>query len=197
MSTTPPPSRSGDELPEEIYISLVTSLYSDPRTLILGALGTIAAAVTTAIKTEQPLFGCCALALALVTAGRAFDMRAFRSRNAAKIDVAAARSAEIRYVAGSSAYVLVMGGWCFLAFSQTSDPVVQLVSFSVVLVNIVGVAARNFGSKLLVTTQLICAGVPLLMALMWTADVYYVMTALVLSPFFRSFSTIADRLRHT
>jgi diguanylate cyclase (GGDEF)-like protein len=197
MPTTRAKSTSGDRLPGEIYVSLVTSLYSDPKNLIIGALGTIGAAAIVAFKIADLAFVLCALMLALVTAARALDMRAFRHRDRATIDVLAAKALEIRYVVGSAAYMVVMGTWCFLTFALTNDHVAQLASFAIVLVNIVGVAGRNYGSKLLVTTQIVCAGVPLLLALLWTGDVYYMLTALVLSPFFRSFSTIADRLRQT
>lgn len=197
MSFTSSYARDGKEVPDEIYISLVKSLFSDPRNLIMGSLGTIGACLVTAVKTGDPVFFVCTFALAFVAVARALDMRAFQGRDAAELDVATAQRWEIRYVAGSSIYVLVMGLWCFLAFARTSDPMVQLLCFSMVLVNIIGVAGRNFGSKLLVTTQLLCAGIPLCLGLIWTGDIYYLLTACVLAPFFKSFSTIADRLRQT
>ena len=197
MSSSSPDVRTREELPAEIYSSLVTSLFSDPKTLMIGSLGTIAASLITAVKTADPLFLGCTVALAAVAIARAFDMQAFKTRTLAKLGPADARRWEIRYVIGSSVYVLVMGLWCFLAFARTSDPVVQLLSFSLVLVNLVGTAGRNFGSKLLVTTQLLCAGVPLFFGLFWTGDLYHQLAACVMAPFFWSFSTIADRLRQT
>ena len=189
--------REGEELPDEIYISLVASLFSDPRTLIVGSLSTIGAGLITALKTGDPFFYGCALALACVAIARACDMRAFQRANQSGIDVAGMRRWEVRYVAGSSLYVLVMGFWTFLAFARTEDAVVQLLCFSLVLLNLIGIAGRNFGSKLLVTIQLLCAGVPLSLGLLWTDNPYYLLVAVMLAPGFTSFSRIADRLRQT
>lgn len=197
MTPASSPTRDDEKLPEEIYVSLVASLFSDPRTLVMGAVGTVGAGLITAVKTGDTVFWLCALALAGVTMARALDMRAFKRRDVSRFDAAAAHRWELRYIVGSSLYVLVMGIWCFLAFARTSDPVVQLLSFSLVLVNIVGVAGRNFGSKLLVTTQLCCASIPLLLGLLYQGDIYYALAACVLAPFPKSFSTIADRLRST
>ncbi|MGA0593935.1 putative bifunctional diguanylate cyclase/phosphodiesterase [Enterovirga sp. CN4-39] len=125
-------------------------------------------------------------------------MRAFKRRDESKsLDLADARRWEVRYVLGSSVYVFAMGVWCFLAFARTADPMVQLLCVSLVLVNVIGVMGRNFGSKLLVTAQLLCSGLPLLAALLWTGDLFYLLAAGVLTPFFFAFSTIADRLRQT
>ena len=196
MSLTSPGERGADDLPDEIYVSLVASLFSDPRTLIIGSLGTISACLITAIKTSEPSFFACVVALALIAAVRAIDMRAFKRRAGLPLDAAGAKMWELRYVAGSSVYVLVMGIWCFMAFAHTADPAVQLLAFSMVLINIIGVAGRNFGSKLLVTTQLLCSGIPLL-GLLWTGDYYYLITALLLAPCLHTFSAVADRLRQT
>jgi diguanylate cyclase (GGDEF)-like protein len=185
------------EVPEEIYVSLVTSLFSDPKTLLRGASGTIVAAAITAFKTQSLIFAACVAALTVITAVRALEMRSFQQSSQRELSKDTARAWEIRYVIGSSAYVLAMGVWSFLGFAITDDPVVQLIGVALVLVNIVGVAARNFGSKLLVSTQLACAGLPLFAGLFWTQDVYYVLAGLALAPFFFSFSVIADRLRRT
>lgn len=197
MSFELPQGQRDKDLPDEIYVSLVKSLFRDPRNLIIGSLGTIGAALITAFKTGDPVFFSCTVALTVVALARAWDMRAFGRDRHSDLDLIATQRWELRYVFGSSAYVLVMGMWCFFAFARTSDPMTQLLCFSMVLVNIIGIAARNFGSKLLVTTQLICAGVPLFFGLAWTANIYYLLAACVLAPFFRSFSTIADHLRLT
>ena len=185
------------KLPDEIYVSLVRSLFGDPKTLIVGSAGTIGAAFITALKTWQPEFFVCAASMLAVALARAVDVRVFRLRTTPDMGVAEARSWEIRYVIGASAYVLLMGLWCFLAFAATSDPGVQLLCFSIMLANMIGVAGRNFGSKLLVAVQLVCTGVPMFLGLVWMGDGYYVMVGCVLAPFFLSFRTIADRLRLT
>ena len=182
---------------DDIYVSLVRSLYGDPKTLIVGAVGTIGACLVTAFKTADPAFALCAVLLTAVSIARAWDMGRFAGHAAQDLTTQQARSWERRYTIGSSLYVLLMGSWCFLAFARTADPVVQLLSFSMTLVNMIGVAGRNYGSKRLVSAQLISAGIPLFLGLFWMGDIYYAVSACVILPFFISFKTIADRLRGT
>lgn len=195
MHVTREPLGHKDELPAEIYISLVKSLYVDPKTLIVGSTGTIAAALITAAKTWQIEFLACAIGMLLISFLRALDMHLFRARDSADLDLKTARRWEIRYVFGASSYVLLMGIWCFLAFAITTDSGVQLLCFSMTLVNMIGAAGRNFGSRMLVSAQLIAAGTPMLLGLFWIGSLYYAIVACVLAPFFISFKTIADRLR--
>src|SRR5436305_11037926 len=65
------------KLPTEIYTSLVASLFSDPRTLLVGGLGGVCAAIISAWKTGEPTLIICAIGMVVVTVTRAFDMQAF------------------------------------------------------------------------------------------------------------------------
>jgi diguanylate cyclase (GGDEF)-like protein len=185
------------KLPTEIYTSLVASLFSDPRTLLIGALGSMASAVITAWKTGEPSLIICAIGIIGVSLARAADMQAFATRRETAMTRAAAIRWELRYVVGAASFMALMGAWCFFAFARTSDPMVQLLAFAMVLVNMIGVAARNFGSRLLVNAQLVCAGVPMTAALFITGDLYFVVFGCVLVPFFVSLKSVADRLRRT
>jgi diguanylate cyclase (GGDEF)-like protein len=189
--------RQPNDLPTDIYASLVASLFSDSRTLFVGAFGTTTAALITAWKANEPLLLVCALLIAAVACARGADMRAFARQRPNLTTTQAVRHWELRYVIGASAYVALMGAWVLVAFTKTNDPFVQLLSFSMTLVNMIGVAGRNFGSRLLVAAQLVCAGVPMASALFLMGNSYYAVFACVLVPFFMSFKAIADRLRRT
>jgi diguanylate cyclase (GGDEF)-like protein len=185
------------KLPTEIYTSLVASLFSDPRTLLVGGAGSVAAAVISAWKTADEAIILCAAAIILVTLARANDMRAFGLERGKVLTRSAAARWEFRYVVGAAAFMALLGAWCFFAFTRTNDHVVQLLAFSIVLANMIGVAARNFGSKLLVDAQLVCAGVPMMLALFLRGDAYLAVLGCVLVPFFISLKSVADRLRRT
>src|SRR5262245_34086946 len=196
-SSTSAQVRQRHDLPAEIHASLVTSLYADTRTLLIGSLGSVGAATISAWKTSELLILLCAVAMAAVTVTRLADARAFARERDSALTPAALHRWELRYVVDASAYVALMGAWCLLAFTRTSDAAVQLLSFSMILVNMIGIAGRNFGSARLVNAQLVCAGVPMTLALLLMGDVYYAIFACVLVPFFISMKTIADRLRKT
>jgi diguanylate cyclase (GGDEF)-like protein len=188
-------SQPKQELPSEIYISLVGSLFTDPRTLLVGAIGTITAALITAVKSGEPLLWLCTIALVATACVRATDMHIFGRQEQLRNDAKVIRKWELRYVIGSCVYVTLLGTWCLIAFVKSSDPEIQLLSFSLTLANMIGVAGRNFGSNFLVTAQLVGMGCPLFLALIMTGRPYYAIYACILIPFFLSFKGISDRLR--
>jgi diguanylate cyclase (GGDEF)-like protein len=187
------------KLPTEIYTSLVASLFSDPRTLLVGGAGAICAAIISGWMTADPAIILCTVGIMLVTLARAYDMSAFgreRARGTVLTRSAAARW-ELRYVIGASAFMALLGVWCFFAFSRTDDHVIQLLAFSVVLAHMIGVAGRNFGSRLLVNAQLVAGSVPLALALFWLGNTYLAVLGFVLIPFFVGLKSVAERLRRT
>ena len=52
--------------------------------------------------------------------------------------------------------------WCFVSFVIVRDPTAQLISMSVTIGNMVGVAARNYGVDRLVTLQSTTTVVPVM-----------------------------------
>src|SRR5690242_9357524 len=108
------------KLPTEIYTSLVASLFSDPRTLIVGGLGSSAASLVIARLTAVLTLICCAAGLIAITLARAWDMQAFARRAEVNMTHATARRWELRYIVSASAYVALMGAWCFFAFARSA-----------------------------------------------------------------------------
>ena len=184
-------------VPLDIYASLVDALYELRQSLLIGAISAFLAALLTAWKAaDWVLFGF-AVAIAFVAVLRFADMAAyFRVREALKT-VAAFRSWEHRYVLGAAVHVALLGGWTLVAFATTDDPFIRLFSFSVTLAYMIGISGRNFASDLLVTAQIVCAALPLAVALFVAGGFYYAVFALVLLPFFAGLRLISRRLRKT
>ncbi len=187
--------REAQEPPAEIYISLVDSLFKDFRSLFVGSIAASITALITAWKTGEPALYLCSLAIAVVACLRALDVRAFDRRRENLSTVAEARRWESRYVVGAAAHVALLGIWCLLAFVKTTDPFVQIFSFSLTLAYMIGISGRNFASSRLVNAQIICAGVPMTLALGLVGGAYYAIFAFVLAPFFATLKFISDRLR--
>ena len=190
-----PQGRQAQEPPAEIYISLVNSLFKDFRSLFVGSIAASITALITAWKTGEPALYLCSLAIAVVACLRAVDVRAFESGRTQLTTVAEARRWESRYVVGAAAHVALLGVWCLFAFARTSDPFVQIFSFSLTLAYMIGISGRNFASSRLVNAQIICAGVPMTLALFMVGGAYYAIFAFVLAPFFATLKFISDRLR--
>src|SRR5260221_11664291 len=95
-------SRSQAELPAEIYIPLVDSLYSEKRTLFLGSLAVSLAVLLTAWKDSSGWLYVCWLLLVAIAVARAADMSSYARRRPELHTATAAREWEYRYVAGAA-----------------------------------------------------------------------------------------------
>jgi diguanylate cyclase (GGDEF)-like protein len=188
-------SRDGQPLPAEIYVSLVDALFKDVRSLFVGSLAASITALITAWKTGEQSLYLCSVAMVIVACVRALDMRAFTARRPQLATIEEMRRWELRYVVGAAAHVALMGIWCLVAFAETSDPFVQIFSFSMTLAYMIGISGRNFASDLLVTAQIVCAAIPMTIALISVGGEYYTIFAFVLVPFFATLKFISDRLR--
>ena len=185
------------DLPPEIYIPLVDSLYSDGRSLFIGSVVVSLAAALTAWKTNEPFLDFFVAAFLLVTLARAVDMRGYWRTRPRLTTVAPVRHWEHRYTFGAAVFAALLGSWAFATFYVTEDPYSRLLSFVVTMAYMVGTPGRNFASNRLVTVQLVGEGVPLIAALVYVGGFYYVAFAVFLLPFFVALRFISDRLRRT
>ena len=185
----------GQPLPAEIYLSLVDALFKDSRSLFVGSLAASITALITAWKTGEQSLYLCSVAMVIVACIRALDFQAYVARRPLLVTIEEARQWELRYVIGAAAHVSLMGVWCLVAFAKTSDPFVQIFSFSLTIAYMIGISGRNFASNLLVTAQIVCAGIPMTLALVSVGGAYYTIFAFVLAPFFATVKFISDRLR--
>ncbi|HVX98651.1 MAG TPA: EAL domain-containing protein [Pseudorhodoplanes sp.] len=188
---------SSVELPSEIYIPLVDSLYKDGRSLLLGTFFVTASVIATYWKTGEPLLFLVAVAVACVGAARLLAMRSYVHARSTVTTNEIARRWEQRYVTGAATSVGLLGLWCFVAFAQTKDAFAHLVSFSMTIAYVIGIFGRNFGNTRSVIMQILCAWLPMTAALLLYGDTYHWIFAGLLIPFFLAVKFIAERLRST
>ena len=189
---------SPKKLPPDIYISIVDSLYADARSLFIGIATVSAAMLLAAYKTDETSYLLFAVATIAIAVLRAVDTGNFHRHRSEFKSVEQFRFWESRYVVGSAAQVALLGGWCFYAFIVIPpDAFVRLLSYSVTLGYLVGIAGRNFGSNRLVTTQSASAAIPMVAALCIQGDFFHIALGAILLPFFVGIKFISDRLRKT
>ena len=117
------------QLPDNIYILLVDSLFQERRTYLIGAVIMSGAIAATFWKTGEPLIAFTAIAFTAVSIVRLLFMYAYQRSSAAIKMRAAARKWEYGYFAGASVSVLLMGVWSFVACVLTTDSFAHVVSF--------------------------------------------------------------------
>jgi diguanylate cyclase (GGDEF)-like protein len=189
--------RDRPDVPAEIYISIVDSLYSDTRSLFMGAIAVSLAILVTAVKVGEPLLYFCAAAVSAVAFARAIGVRAYHRQRPEMKTAQDAGRWELQYAVGTSVLIALLGIWCVVAFGMTSDPFVQLVSITSTVAYLIGVTGRNFGSSRLVVAQILCAAPLTVLSLWLTGDAYYAVYSVLFVSFFFAMKFISDRLRKT
>ena len=184
-------------VPNEIYISLVASLFSEKKSLLMGTLGTSVLIFATAWKTSATPLYLCAISFAIVGMLRWLDACQFDTEGSSITDRPQMEIWERRYTAGAAVSSGILGFWCFFSFFYVNDTIVQLISISSALVNMIGIFGRNFGISRLVNVQLACFFVPTIAGLLSHQDWYFSILAAMLVPFIAGAKSIADRLRNT
>jgi diguanylate cyclase (GGDEF)-like protein len=182
-------------LPPEVYLPLVDSLYQNGQTLLLATLCVTCAAFITYLKTSEILLLYCTLAIVIVACARGLLICAYLRAQPTVTTTEAARRWERSYVGGAAASIASLGIWCYVAFTTTPDSYAHLVSFSMTIVYMAGIFARNYGNPRFVVVQCLCAWIPMAAALALYGNPFDWIFAGLLAPFFLGIKLVADRLR--
>ncbi|MGI9480181.1 MAG: ATP-binding protein [Hyphomicrobiaceae bacterium] len=183
------------EISDEVYISLVDSLFKEVRSLFLGSLFTGLAMAASFWKTGNWTFLIWTIAFFVVASIRIFGIHHYnRTRNPDMTRQEAERW-DLLYTAGATMSVALLGSWCFLAFAITTEPYVQLVSFSMTIGYIIGIFSRNFGNPRSAGIQTASAGFPMTAGLLISGDPYLWFFAVLLAPLFLAVKFLANRVR--
>ena len=185
------------ELPLEVYASVVKSLYADRAALFVGAFSTFLAAAILYARTSDIIHLVFAIALCVVSAVRILDVKKYihKSKTIEK-SRQKLKTWEHRYLVLGSVHVGLLGFWCFMVSARSNDDFVLLMTISIMLANLIGITGRNFGSDIVVSAQLISAGIPLVLGSFIFGDIYHLMLGVFLIPFFLGIKLMAGRLRN-
>src|SRR5882757_8697890 len=118
--------RRQEELPLEIYVSLVDWLYDGAFTLLAGGAGASIAMLLTAWKTQYWPLWFFAAATALLTVLRVIDMYAYARSHAVRTRETMERW-ELRYAVLAGIQHALLGLWCFFDIAFTTDVTTHMV----------------------------------------------------------------------
>jgi diguanylate cyclase (GGDEF)-like protein len=188
---------AGEAYPLEVSISLVDALYKDGETFLVGTVLVTGPAFILYWKTGDILLLGCALAIAFVACVRGLLMYAYSRRHPALTTLEDAKRWQRRYLTGATLTHSLLGVWCFIAFTQSSDPFVYLFSSSVTIIYAAGIFGRNFANQFFVFVQIFCVFTPMAVGLLLYGNYYYWIYAGFLALSFLGIKFMADRLRRT
>ncbi len=183
-------------MPAIDYVSIVTSVYTDRRAAMLGALACAVGAGSGGLKSGS--WALLAIAAAFVVIGvlRYISMTRFLRAKIGPTDVQAAQRWELEATYYASAFAVTCGAWCITAFIFVADPTAELIAMTVTIACMVGVVARNFGLDRMLSIQLWIAVGMISFGLLWKFDIYHPVLALLLLPMLVSFRFLATDTRH-
>jgi diguanylate cyclase (GGDEF)-like protein/PAS domain S-box-containing protein len=192
-----------EDLPLEIYVSLVDWLYDGSFALLMGGAGASFAMLMTAWKTQYWPLWYCAAGFTLVTVFRGLDMFAYERAQSTRAQETPAHLREIiqrwefRYAVGTGIHHAILGVWCFICIALTSDPVTHMIAPSVTVAYAASGAGRNCGRPYIVMLQFLTSVGPFVLGLLWVLDPYYFGLGVLNLTFFLSVMRISFNLYKT
>jgi diguanylate cyclase (GGDEF)-like protein len=186
---------NGRELPAEFHRATVDSMFGDARSLGIGTFAAASVATFVSIWMGALSIGLIAALLLVVGAVRLRWMQLYKLRLSEAPSPSQLRRWESVYVLGAASHVLLLGLFCYVTFHSTHDSFARLASFATWMAYLIGIPGRNYGSNRLVTILIVCAALPVVLALIQSGREYWVIVLFVLAPFFSAMQLISLRLR--
>lgn len=186
--------RNTNDVPEDVYVEFVRSLFNSAPTVIVGAVIHSTAALLAYWEGGQQVYLGFASLLFLLGLWRYSGMLAFKRAEPIVTRKDASRW-ERDYVLRASIQGLTLGSFCFVGVYD-SESFASLAAVCVTMGSIVTVVGRNYGSPRMVAIFAVCFVGPLGLALVIHGDVPHVILGLIVLPFFLIIKATADQVRH-
>ncbi len=182
-------------MPAIDYVSIVKSVYTDRRAMVMGALCCVLGVSAGAFKTGSLILWAIAAGFVLVAIYRYIDMTLFARAKIGATDVDAAAKWEVRATYGATMFAFLAGLWCFSSFVFVNDPIAEILAMVTTVGCMVGVVTRNFGLDRLLTIQLAIAVTLIGLGVLVKNDVYHWILGGLMLPMMISFRYLATDVR--
>ncbi|HEY4192659.1 MAG TPA: diguanylate cyclase, partial [Mesorhizobium sp.] len=182
------------ELPDDVYIPFVETLFRDGFTLAIGILAQTLLISLVWAKTGNPAYLAVVLCLVLVGIVRVWDMRNF-AKLPPLTTRAQARKRENVYIVFGGMHGSVLGAFCLVAITAAQDSFSETAAVCIALATAAGIAGRNYGSPRMVIILIITLTCPMSLGFILRGDFYHVTLGLLSTPFLLSIHRYADIVR--
>ncbi|PZO74578.1 MAG: diguanylate phosphodiesterase [Mesorhizobium amorphae] len=170
------------EIPEDVYVSFVQTLFRDGLTLTLGLASQALLMVLGFWKTGSPVYLYLAAALGVIGLVRLASIQ----RNAALPPPSTfeeARHRENEYIIFGTMHGAMLGIFCFVSIFVAQDNFVEVASVCVTVASVSSIAGRNYGSPRMVMCFIVTMILPISLGFMLRGDFYHVILAALVLPF--------------
>jgi len=183
------------EIPADVRLSFLRSLYGNRTTLWFGLLAHVVACVVIYVKTGDWRFLGFAGFFTVVALGRLYDMHKFDQAKLGNLSHADLDKWEARYLVGASLVCATLGMLCFFSSYVLRDSFAELASLTILLASVVSIVGRNYASAKAVVLMSACTLIPVLAGLILAGTPFHVVIGLLLIPYFLSNIQMANGLR--
>jgi diguanylate cyclase (GGDEF)-like protein len=187
--------RHDQNVPTDVYLSFVSSLFDNRFTLFTGMVVHILTFVTVYIQTGAAFYLLLCGCFVLVFAFRLHSFFLFDREEKPSLSRAQIGAWERRYVVGAAATAAILGlgsGYAMLAFEDTFA---ELACIAVTMASMVSVVGRNYGSRLAVDLQTLACCAPMVIGSLLAQDIFKALLSLMLVPFGLTVRSMANGVR--
>jgi len=183
------------DMPTDVRLSFLRSLYGNRTTLWFGLLAHVVACVVIYVKTADWHFLGFAGFFTIVAIGRLYDMHKFDQAKLGNLSHEDLDKWEARYLVGASLVCATLGMLCFFSSYILRDSFAELASLTILLASVVSIVGRNYASAKAVILMSACTLLPVLAGLILAGTPFHVVIGLLLIPYFLSNIQMANGLR--
>ena len=182
------------ELPVDVYIPFVETLFRDGATLAVGIASQTMVIALVYWKTGDPAY--LAIAASLIVIG-VLRIMSFGRHNRLPPAVTRdeARSRENTYILYGCLHAVALGTFCFVAIYFADDSFAELAAVCTALATATAIAGRNYGSPRMVIILIIALTWPISLGFMLRGDPYHIVLGLLSAQFLFTIRKFADTVR--
>ena len=183
-------------MPAIDYVSMVRSVYTDRRAMVLAVSACAVGSGSAAFKTGSWILWGVTAVFGLIAVFRYISMTHFLRANVGPTDVEQAYKWEVRATYWATIMAFNCGAWCFASFIFVGDSFAELIAMTTTVACMVGIVTRNFGLDRMLTIQLGIACTLLSAGLFFKGGIYHPILGLLLLPMLVSFKFLAKDVRN-
>ena len=188
------PTKARNELPLDIYLPFVQTLFRDSATLAVGIAAQSLLAVLVFIKTSDTIYLAVALSILGVGAMRLASTRKWRTLPP-PTNRAEAERLEDAYILWGTLHAATLGLFCFAGIYWAHDQFAEIASICVTLATATSIAGRNYGSPRMVMVLIITLTMPISVGFVLRGDMFHILLGLLSVPFFFAIRKFAENVR--
>ncbi len=182
-----------DEIPEDIYVGFVRSLFDGVSILLLGAFSLGVVGLLVYFKTEKPIYLFLACLMIAASVWRYYAMRKVDPSTITTFSEAQRR--ERYYIIAGTIQGFAAGLFAFVALYLVPDVFGEVAAISALLASTITIAGRNFGSRKMVAILSFSVLGPIALGLMLKGDIYHFILGMFIIPIMFTINKMARLVR--